>query len=652
MHCPSAASLAKRREKKQRKEQQRERLRQNLESLRVKREENQWDEVPEECTDETLDNNALTERILHNITLNVGRHPRGRRYTNEIVDFAYVISHYSMAAYDVLRRALPLPSRQTIANKYRSLEKELMSMYENEELCHGLLTRYFDRVPARQENEELQCTLAVDAFSINIFSAHVKSIREATQTLQPEQKKSFEKILDDVEEELTQEPEDRDEQVATVRLFNNCFLIMLIPFKWDRPPLTLSLFPAPSGSANGEILRRLVRLIDICSVYNIRVRTIATDGDPGYGCLHTAVSQTWLSMRKGSFESILEIFRKMKKVTCPIDDGGVPLKTRAIPIADPLHALKIARSRVLEKIVVLQPVSLLKVSLEDFMLFENEKWFYDRRNIARMSDFHAIEMFSPEVMCGLIDNGCFNAAIYMWGWTALMLVIRVPFLSMETRRSLLISSFEMFRMFLNQVLDKKYKGTGVHVRAKEGCVGVTFYETGYLIRVIPLIFALYIELLTNGKMLRLSAFGTHCNENAIGRARVAAGGTNNFDVFQRHFAKCEISRHLEHSLGIVRTVRTRDNVGGVKLDAHNSELLVDLNLGCHTRELVEAFTEDNISKGVTALKRIASFLRTVATRKSEIPKVYAPNKAANAGIIARLLSFDNKGSQETEFLGT
>ena len=122
------------------------------------------------------------------MTANLGRHLRGRRYTSEVVDFSYVISRYSMAAYDVLRHVLPLPSRQTISCKFKALEKQLMSMYENEELCHALMTRYFERVPMSGENEEIQCTLAVDAFSINIFSTHGKSLREATHALGSQQK--------------------------------------------------------------------------------------------------------------------------------------------------------------------------------------------------------------------------------------------------------------------------------------------------------------------------------------------------------------------------------------------------------------------------------------------------------------------------------
>ena len=64
-------------------------------------------------------------------------------------------------------------------------------------------------------------------------------------------------------------------------------------------------------------------------------------------------------------------------------------------------------------------------------------------------------------------------------------------------------------------------------------------------------------------------------KNAIGRARVAAGGVNTFDVFKQHFARSELCRHLGHSLGICKVVRTRDNIGGVKLDIdEGADLLV------------------------------------------------------------------------------
>ena len=178
------------------------------------------------------------------------------------------------------------------------------------------------------------------------------------------------------------------------------------------------------------------------------------------------------------------------------------------------------------------------------------------------------------------------------------------------------------------------------MKFREGCRGVTFFDTNYLYRVIHLIFAMFIELSTNGKMLRMSAFGTHVNENVIGRARVSANGLNNFEVFQRHFARSELCRHLEHSLGIRNAVRTRDNVGGTKLDVDDfADYIVDLDLCEYTKMLIEGFDKSNDKKFAEGLSGIASFLDKVLERKGEVPKIYPPNKAANSGIVSRLLEF-------------
>lgn len=77
----------------------------------------------------------------------------------------------------------------------------------------------------------------------------------------------------------------------------------------------------------------------------------APDGDPGYGPLRMTVSQKWLSLREDSFEDLVQVSPRMKKVTLPLADGGPLSKIRAIPIADPLHALKMASSSVLENTV-------------------------------------------------------------------------------------------------------------------------------------------------------------------------------------------------------------------------------------------------------------------------------------------------------------
>ena len=63
--------------------------------------------------------------------------------------------------------------------------------------------------------------------------------------------------------------------------------------------------------------------------------------------------------------------------------------------------------------------------------------------------------------------------------------------------------------------------------------------------------------------------------------------------------------------------------------------------------LLDGFNTGDKDKQRAAFLHIASFLDMVLSRSGEIPKVYPPNRAANAAIIARLLSFEGK-QQEAE----
>ena len=179
------SSLIKRQQVKDTQRQRAERLKTTLEKVRetsceVLEEEGVADQG---SVDEQLADLDVSLKILQNFGNNLGRDRRGWRFSSEVVDFAYIISRHSMAAYNMIRTVLPVPSRQTLAAKYGEAEKMLMKMYDRDELCHALISRYFDRTPMTSQNSEMQCTLAIDAFSINVFKKHVKEIREVSEKL-------------------------------------------------------------------------------------------------------------------------------------------------------------------------------------------------------------------------------------------------------------------------------------------------------------------------------------------------------------------------------------------------------------------------------------------------------------------------------------
>ena len=96
--------------------------------------------------------------------------------------------------------------------------------------------------------------------------------------------------------------------------------------------------------------------------------------------------------------------------------GDFDFKVSAYPVADPLHALKIARSRFLDHPVYLTPT--VSVS-SDSVKWITDRWFLDHTQLARMSDFYAISMFSPDTFIRCCEEGSLNFAMYVWPWTAL-----------------------------------------------------------------------------------------------------------------------------------------------------------------------------------------------------------------------------------------
>ena len=574
----------------------------------------------------------LGELLIEDMTRNLPKaDKRGWRFSKRTIQFCFILSRYSHAAYSVLHQILPLPSRQTISRKCRKRLQNLIDGLGNTKKLHLVIDTYIDRAPFRSAGEVVQCCLAIDAFSINLFTG------QAPCTAKTETCDFRDEVVPNVDGEtcVHAEPQICAQQLAVG--CNNMFIVVLVPFRWDRPHVVLSLFPARSGSANPSIVVRIFQLISLCQRYHFNVRVIATDGDAGYNCLHTPVSALWLPHRTAPFERILEIFQHLRNVKCPL--RGYPAeKLNAIPIADPLHAVKVARSRVLRHPVFMAPT--LRVTELDFLSFRGSRWFDDRSQIGGMCDYYALAMFSPSVVMHMIASEKYGATAYLWGWTAMMLVLRVPFLSKETRQSLLIGAFYVFVTFLNQILDGKFKHTRIKTRFVDKCEGVTFFDKKYLIRVIHLIFALYIELSSDDERLRLSAFGTHTNENIIGRARVASYGMNSCPVFLRHFAKSELSRLFEHRLRVPRVTRTRDNVGGAKLDLKEAVMLNNLDIGSDTRDFITAFIDEDNNMLQRASQKIAEFLQQVLERESEIPGIYEPNPAANAGIMSRLIHFE------------
>lgn len=567
--------------KREAKKEQKWRRIQNLVQYRSIREEeekgqpDEWEEE-EKKDDDPVEGQPVSHLILANMMRNSTRKGSNNyRYTNETLKFAYILRSYSAVCYDYLRSALPLPSRQLLSSKYRIVERELEASYENYESLDTLLLSYFGRSPLSSESERFQCSLSIDAFSIAFFEKDKSNnIPEQTTDRMSEsltgkieaQVSQFidDGVIEDSEEECQNSTEVGSQEApqgsdsGSREGCNNVFLIVLNPFRWELPSVVLTALPWRSGHADSQIVTIILNIVEKLRVfYNIDVRVIGSDGDSGYNCLHQALYDVWSKKRKKDFFAIFNMIAA--KASVPVKVGDLHYQLRAFPVADPLHACKVARARFLDHAIYLTPsVSLYS---EKYTWLANEKWFTDRSQLARMSDFYALSMFSARTIITCCEKREYELAIYLWPWAALMAVIRVPFLTLDCRMSLLHSSFMLFQFFLNQMVDGVFTATNIRLRYQAGCEGVTFFDKSYLTRVMHLVLALYEEMVNGGYKLRLACFGSHINENIIGRIRVSCHGNPAFTVVKRVLAKAEVRRVMQAELGIEHNVRGRDNLG-------------------------------------------------------------------------------------------
>ena len=224
-------------------------------------------------------------------------------------------------------------------------------------------------------------------------------------------------------------------------------------------------------------------------------------------------------------------------------------------------------------------------------------------------------------------------------------MFRISFLSIECRKSLLCGAFSLFQFFFNQNAKKDFGKAKVSVRSGKNTDGVTFFEPTYLLRVIHLVICIYQELKEGPGKLRMSAFGSHINENIIGRIRVGCHGNPRFPVIMRVVAKAEMRRILQSELGIQDSIRGRDNVGGTKLDPSRSDTVDGIDFEGLAKRLIKSLTSGSIDDLESAVSEIASFLEEISERENESYPVYLPNSSSNSGIMARLIHLEQNYRQ-------
>ena len=213
-------------------------------------EEEEEEEIGEilEDADSVSESVKLGRLITCNMMENLEKKSaNARRYPIEVVKFAYVLKGYSNVCYDYLRSVLPLPSRQILYSRYKEVERRIMTHYQNPDCMGEIIEAYLDRHPMESLQENLQCTISIDAFSMTVWKSKSGYDSKHSDSLGSESEIT---LNHEINEDM---PEETEPSTTTESLMsdycNSIFLIVLHPLRWDKPSVPLSALPWRSGQS-------------------------------------------------------------------------------------------------------------------------------------------------------------------------------------------------------------------------------------------------------------------------------------------------------------------------------------------------------------------------------------------------------------------
>ena len=454
--------------------------------------------------------------------------------------------------------------------------------------------------------EENMFTLAIDAFSVRTFS----SATIATSTLG-----------------------DKKEAIQ----MSNGFMFLLIPVCYRYPVRLVHLEPHPTGNYDKVIADLASEIKSIALDKCIRIYFKATDGDRYLTAEHQDCFAAYVCCHE------------RKLCFCEITDSVYHELLRAphvsLPIADPLHFAKNARSKLVHHAVVVQSDSetinqIDRKTLNRFLKLG--KHLEDKSPLGAMRDKYATDLFTLTNVAKLIKEWCYVGAFTLFPFSCLFAVIFEPDLCNETRVLLVETAYQCCWHFLTELGPILKAHPTVKAHFGDGVEAVTIAEEGYLIRVIHTCIAFGIALRHGPRHVRLDALGTHLVENRIGNAR----GTCNDPRWTRILSTCslgELRKELAEEIGVNLHWSKRVNAGGAKIDTWfdvatpiphpegwDALEIVSLFSNSLRSELSGAFSEELQGFG----KKLTEFAARI--RK---PSIGDTSAVANASIMSRNISF-------------
>ena len=201
---------------------------------------------------------------------------KGRRYTTETKEFAFILNCKSAKCYSILPYYLPLPALNTIKNEFKNQETTTASALLDTDKIQGIIDEFY-KIHC---TDVIRATLAVDAISINQnYKTELKSSIGAVSHKIDKQYEFYRKNLTKEQREAF----DTSEELP----INSAFIFYLEPHDPNIPCTPVHIFLKHGGNANKPVQALVNMVIErINASHKIEVNNFSSDGDLGYQFLY------------------------------------------------------------------------------------------------------------------------------------------------------------------------------------------------------------------------------------------------------------------------------------------------------------------------------------------------------------------------------
>ncbi|KAH0800546.1 uncharacterized protein GO595_006749 [Histomonas meleagridis] len=418
---------------------------------------------------------------------------------------------------------------------------------------------------------------------------------------------------------------------------NNAFLIHLQPLSCKYKCLPLHVLPYKKGNADEDVRIRLRYLADFLDANGFNVRCIASDGDSGYSIIHREQFNKWWP-----------IFRNKG-----IEDALGILQNDRLIIGDFLHLLKNARSRILNgQISICTDGKLAFTALDMEKVLQLGAPLTDTSPKGRMKDHYCLKIFTMENFFQLLHSSHINMAFYILPYALWSHAIRNSSLSPQTRLDYLCSLLDIFAYHAKN-LDRLTPNVQ---QVKRGHGTQYCCSLNQCIRIMNTLIGVLRELRARSDDLCLERLGTHNVECQFGLIRIMCHNKHSWEKIMSAFSRLTLMNDLTTVIGRKINIRTRMNVGGVKLTEKQGNVFEESPQELTMEQVFEAVnvvmerqagSEDipfetaielcpDLAEFVMWLNRINAQWKVTGVRLEE---TYQGSLISNCTILARLISF-------------